>query len=121
MPSRWMTFVSTLVSPLLSSLLSLPAMLLFGCGDDAGSGSGGGAQRSSGSANDAVGGGGAGGSFAGEACGWEGDDPGGLVATGNAVGDIIANVQGLTDQCGETRSLWDFAGGYRIVVLAEAW
>lgn len=56
-----------------------------------------------------------------EVCPWPGDDPGGLVATGNAVGSVIADVGDLVDQCGIARSLWDFAGGYRIVVLAEGW
>ena len=105
MQSRWTVFLSTLAAGLL------------GCGDETADPAGGG-----GSARGATTG--AGGEAAGgelEACGWEGDDPGGLVATGSAVGDIIANVGGLIDQCGEARSLWDFAGGYRIVVLAEGW
>ena len=108
MPSRWMTLLSTL------------SLAFLGCGDDA-SGSGGGASRSA-STSGAGGIGGAGGASGelGE-CGWEGKDPGDLVATGTTVGSVIANVQGLTDQCGKVRSLWDFAGGYRILVLAEGW
>ncbi len=50
-------------------------------------------------------------------CEWAGVDPGNLVATGNAIGDVIENVGGLVDQCGVTRSLWDFAGGYRILSM----
>ncbi len=56
-----------------------------------------------------------------EMCAWLGDDPGGLVATGAAVGDVIENVTGLIDQCGVSRSLWDFAGGYRILSITTGW
>jgi hypothetical protein len=87
---------------------------LGGCGgDDAGAtgtGSGGGRQLGSTASTGEP-----------EVCPWPGDDPGGLVATGNTVGSVIADVGDLVDQCGIARSLWDFAGGYRIVVLAEGW
>lgn len=119
MQARWKALFSTL------------AVALFGCGDDVGDepgGSGSGsAQAGSGDGNGGIGGD----DFAGGArctpapdageCGWEGCDPGDLAGTGTAVGSVIANVTGLVDQCGATRSLWDFAGGYRIVVLAEGW
>lgn len=54
-------------------------------------------------------------------CAWAGMDPGTLVATGNAIGDVIENVSGLVDQCGVARSLWDFAGGYRILSMTPGW
>jgi hypothetical protein len=50
-------------------------------------------------------------------CAWQGSDPGNLVATGSEVGDTIENVSGLVDQCGVPRSLYDFAGGYRILSM----
>ncbi len=56
-----------------------------------------------------------------ELCPWFGADPGNLVATGSAVGDVIENVSGLIDQCGVARSLWDFAGGYRILSITTGW
>lgn len=56
-----------------------------------------------------------------EVCPWFGEDPGTLAATGAAVGDVIENVSGLIDQCGVTRSLWDFAGGYRILSITTGW
>lgn len=56
-----------------------------------------------------------------EVCPWFGEDPGGLMATGSAVGDVIENVSGLVDQCGIARSLWDFAGGYRILSITTGW
>ena len=56
-----------------------------------------------------------------EACAWFGSDPGNLVATGSAIGDVIENVSGLVDQCGVARSLWDFAGGYRILSMTPGW
>ncbi len=56
-----------------------------------------------------------------EVCPWFGADPGTLVATGAAVGDVIENVTGLIDQCGVARSLWDFAGGYRILSMTTGW
>lgn len=107
MRSRWTLLFSTFVAG------------LVGCGEETAGDAGiGGSARNDGGTT-GVGGEAPGGEL--EACGWEGDDPGGLAATGAAVGDIIANVSGLIDQCGETRSLWEFAGGYRIVVLAEGW
>lgn len=56
-----------------------------------------------------------------EVCPWFGEDPGTLVATGAAIGDVIENVGGLLDQCGVARSLWDFAGGYRILSMTPGW
>ncbi len=56
-----------------------------------------------------------------EVCPWFGADPGTLVATGAAIGDVIENVGGLVDQCGVVRSLWDFAGGYRILSMTPGW
>ena len=54
------------------------------------------------------------------ACGWEHNDPGGLVSTGREIGDIIANVS-LPDQCGEIVDLWDFYGEYHVLYLTAAW
>jgi hypothetical protein len=89
--------------------------LLGGCGGedagDPGAGGGGGGRQMGATASTGE----------AEVCPWPGDDPGNLVATGNAVGSVIADVGNLVDQCGIARSLWDFAGGYRIVVLAEGW
>ncbi len=97
------------------TLLSAMATALLGCGDDA-PGGGGGTDRVGDLSDETT----SGGDEAGP-CSWAGSDPGDLVSTGNAVGAVVANVGGLVDQCGLTRSLWDFAGGYRIVVLAEGW
>jgi len=54
------------------------------------------------------------------ACGWEHNDPGDLVSTGVAEGDVIANLQ-LPDQCGETVDLWDFHGEYHVLYMTAAW
>ncbi len=54
------------------------------------------------------------------ACGWEHNDPGTLVATGAAVGDVINNI-GLVDQCGELVNIWDFYGKYHILWMTAAW
>jgi hypothetical protein len=64
------------------------------------------------------------------ACGWKHNDPGDLVSTGKAVGNVIANMQ-LFDQCLENVSLWDFAttpkspapsgASYRILLMSAAW
>jgi hypothetical protein len=97
------------------ALLTALLAALAGCGDDA-AGSGGAGGKNLGGV-----GGAGGGPVERGPCAWPGEDPGNLVATGKAPGDVIANVSGLVDQCGVTRSLWDFAGRYRIVVLAEGW
>jgi len=54
------------------------------------------------------------------ACGWAHDDPGNLVSTGPAEGDVIADLA-LWDQCGEETSLWDFAREYHILFLTAEW
>ena len=54
------------------------------------------------------------------ACGWEHNDPGDLVSTGNEVGDVIDNFQ-LPDQCGELVDLWDFHGEYHVLYMTAAW
>lgn len=54
------------------------------------------------------------------ACGWRHDDPGDLVSTGAAEGDVIANLD-LVDQCNETVKLWDFAREYHILFMTAAW
>lgn len=64
------------------------------------------------------------------ACGWKHNDPGDLVSTGKAQGDVIGNMQ-LVDQCLEPVSLWDFAATprspspkpaeYHILVMSGAW
>lgn len=54
------------------------------------------------------------------ACGWKRNDPGDLVATGAAEGDVIENLA-LVDQCGEEVSLWDFARAYHILFMTAAW
>lgn len=53
-------------------------------------------------------------------CGWKHADPGTLVATGSAEGDVIANLE-LVDQCNESVRLWDFAGEYHILFMTAAW
>lgn len=107
------------------------AFALAGCGDDtqaSGSGAqtGGGADGASGAATvsstgDATVSASSASTGEPEVCPWPGEDLGTLVATGNAVGDVIENVSGLIDQCGVTRSLWDFAGGYRILSMTPGW
>ena len=54
------------------------------------------------------------------ACGWKRNDPGNLVSTGAAVGDVIENLE-LVDQCGEEIALWDFAQAYHILFMTAAW
>lgn len=54
------------------------------------------------------------------ACGWPHNDPGNLVSTGNAAGDVIANLE-LVDQCREEVPLWDFAGEYHILFITASW
>ncbi len=54
------------------------------------------------------------------ACGWEHNDPGDLVSTGAAEGDVIANLE-LIDQCEEEIQLWDFAGEYHILFITASW
>ena len=54
------------------------------------------------------------------ACGWEHNDPGNLVSTGNEYGDVVANLQ-LPDQCEEVVDLWDFHGEYHILFMTAAW
>ena len=54
------------------------------------------------------------------ACGWEHNDPGDLVSTGNDYGDVVANLQ-LPDQCEEVVDLWDFHGEYHILFMTAAW
>ncbi len=102
--------------PAVVRLASLSLVLVaaaLGCGgEEAGDASGGGGGGRLGSAAT---------TGEPEVCPWPGDDPGDLVATGNAVGSVIADVGNLVDQCGVERSIWDFAGGYLIVVLAEGW
>jgi hypothetical protein len=54
------------------------------------------------------------------ACGWEHNDPGDLVSTGSAVGDVMGSIS-LVDQCGEMVDLWDFYGEYHVLYLTAAW
>jgi hypothetical protein len=54
------------------------------------------------------------------ACGWHQNDPGTLVSTGAAEGDVIANLE-LVDQCKEPVKLWDFAGEYHILFMTASW
>jgi len=53
-------------------------------------------------------------------CGWKHGDPGNLVATGAAEGDVIENLA-LVDQCKESVRVWDFAGEYHILMMTAAW
>ncbi|GEM_PF-1312848 len=53
-------------------------------------------------------------------CGWHRDDPGDLVSTGSAVGDVIGDMD-LVDQCGQDVSLWDFAGTYHVLFMTATW
>lgn len=53
-------------------------------------------------------------------CGWPKNDPGSLEATGDQVGDLIANIV-LVDQCGDNVSMWDFYGAYHIIYKTAAW
>ena len=53
-------------------------------------------------------------------CGWGHNDPGDLVSTGSAVGDVIDNIQ-LVDQCGEMVDIWDFYGEYHVLYMTAAW
>jgi hypothetical protein len=54
------------------------------------------------------------------ACGWDHGDPGDLVSTGAAEGDVIANLE-MIDQCGEAVDLWDFTGEYYVLFMTAAW
>jgi hypothetical protein len=54
------------------------------------------------------------------ACGWEHNDPGNIVSTGNGIGDIAANIT-MPDQCGEMVDLWDFHGEYHVLYMTAAW
>jgi hypothetical protein len=54
------------------------------------------------------------------ACGWERRDPGNLESTGNAEGDVIANLQ-FIDQCEEEVALWEFAEEYHILWMTASW
>jgi hypothetical protein len=54
------------------------------------------------------------------ACGWKRNDPGNLVSTGAAEGDVIENLH-LFDQCGDEVELWDFAQAYHILFMTAAW
>ena len=53
-------------------------------------------------------------------CGWPHNDPGNLVSTGNAEGDVIDNIK-MVDQCGEMVDIWDFHGEYHILYMTAAW
>jgi hypothetical protein len=53
-------------------------------------------------------------------CGWDVNDPGDLVATGNEVGDVVADYA-TTDQCGEPYRLWDGAGKWTYVMAPPFW
>lgn len=53
-------------------------------------------------------------------CGWERNDPGALKSTGSDIGDVIENVK-MTDQCGDTVSIWDFYGDYHVLYMTAAW
>jgi hypothetical protein len=53
-------------------------------------------------------------------CGWRRGDPGGLMSTGIARDDVIANIA-FVDQCGEDISMWDFADQYSILYMTTAW
>ena len=54
------------------------------------------------------------------ACGWSRNDPGDLVSTGAAEGDVVADTT-LVDQCGESVDLWDLSGEYHILFLTATW
>ena len=54
------------------------------------------------------------------ACGWEHNDPGNIVSTGSAEGDVMGNAS-LVDQCGELVDLWDFYGDYHVLFRTAAW
>ena len=54
------------------------------------------------------------------ACGWAHNDPGTIVSTGAAEGDVIANAT-LVDQCGDMVDLWDFYGEYHVLYRTAAW
>ena len=54
------------------------------------------------------------------ACGWPHSDPGDLVSTGAALGDVVANIP-FTDQCGELVDLWDFTAEYHILFITASW
>lgn len=54
------------------------------------------------------------------ACGWEKRDPGTLVSTGAAVGDVLADLE-FVDQCGESFRIWDMYGKYFLLFYTAAW
>ena len=54
------------------------------------------------------------------ACGWEHNDPGDIVSTGAAVGDIMDGFT-VPDQCGEEVDVWDFHGEYHVLYMTAAW
>lgn len=54
------------------------------------------------------------------ACGWQHNDPGDIVSTGSAAGDVMANFS-LVDQCGEEVAMHDFAGAYHILYMTAGW
>ena len=54
------------------------------------------------------------------ACGWGHNDPGDIVSTGAAEGDVMGNAT-LPDQCGELVDLWDFYGDYHVLFRTAAW
>ena len=54
------------------------------------------------------------------ACGWGHNDPGNIVSTGSAEGDVMGNAS-LFDQCGELVDLWDFHGDYHVLFRTAAW
>ena len=54
------------------------------------------------------------------ACGWGHNDPGDIVSSGKAAGDVMANFS-LVDQCGEEVPMYDFAGAYHILYMTAGW
>ncbi len=53
-------------------------------------------------------------------CGWEKRDPGNLVATGAAIGDVLADLE-FVDQCGESFRIWDMYSKYFLLFYTAAW
>jgi hypothetical protein len=54
------------------------------------------------------------------ACGWPHGDPGTLVSTGAAVGDVVGDLT-LWDQCEEPLSLYDLHGSYVVMFVTTMW
>jgi hypothetical protein len=54
------------------------------------------------------------------ACGWEKRDPGTLQSTGDAVGDVLADLT-FVDQCGEDYRVWDTYGKPFFLYVTAAW